>query len=211
MAKKRKRGRKSKASRKSSPVKQESTIVYEKRENIFSSIYNLSIGRIRVVALCLVLVGLVLICIGGVSLLNAIKTQIDNQNEETVGDINDGIQTDDTDESKDEDESVSGDQDEKDPSVKTQEVSENAESARTASQTKSERIGKWVATNYKSGDIKSGLYEVEKGDTLWEIAEAVYGSGLEWHKILDANSSTIGFLSNGSQALIIPGQVLTIP
>ena len=70
---------------------------------------------------------------------------------------------------------------------------------------------KWVATDYKFGDIKGSTYTVRSGDTLWEIAEAVYGNGSQWTKILAANSSSIGFLPNGSQALIIPGQVLTLP
>ncbi len=73
------------------------------------------------------------------------------------------------------------------------------------------RIDNWVATDYKQGDIKNGTYIVKSGDTLWEIAEAVYGNGNQWHKILDANSGSIGFLANGSQALIITGQTLNIP
>jgi nucleoid-associated protein YgaU len=70
---------------------------------------------------------------------------------------------------------------------------------------------KWVATDYHKGDIKGPTYQVKSGDTLWEIAEAVYGSGAQWHQILAANSSSIGFLPNGSQALIVPGQVLILP
>ena len=69
----------------------------------------------------------------------------------------------------------------------------------------------WVATDYKEGDIKGESYTVVRGDTLWEIAEAKYGSGFEWIKILEANKNSIGFLPNGSQALIIPGQVLILP
>lgn len=69
----------------------------------------------------------------------------------------------------------------------------------------------WVATDYKKGDIEGHSYTVRSGDTLWEIAEAVYGSGFDWVRILDANSSSIRFLPNGSQALIVPGQVLILP
>ncbi len=72
------------------------------------------------------------------------------------------------------------------------------------------QTGRWTATDYFHGDIGIGEYEVKLGDTLWEISEAVYGSGFEWHKILDANSKSIGYLPNGSQALIIPGQILKI-
>lgn len=69
----------------------------------------------------------------------------------------------------------------------------------------------WIATDYQKGDIEGDTYTVVEGDTLWEIAEAVYGSGFEWGRILQANSDSIGFLANGSQALIIPGQVLDLP
>ena len=70
---------------------------------------------------------------------------------------------------------------------------------------------KWVATDYKEGDIETGKYTVKEGDTLWEISEAVYGDGAMWNKILEANSSNIGYLPNGSQALIVTGQTLVIP
>ncbi len=69
----------------------------------------------------------------------------------------------------------------------------------------------WVANNYVKGDIKGTSYTVKSGDTLWEIAEGDYGNGAEWTKILEANKSSIGFLPNGSQALIRPGQVLVLP
>lgn len=71
--------------------------------------------------------------------------------------------------------------------------------------------GTWIPTNYNKGDISGGNYTVKAGDTLWEIAEARYGSGFEWTKILDANKSSIGFLANGSQALIEVGQNLVLP
>jgi len=68
----------------------------------------------------------------------------------------------------------------------------------------------WIATDYKQGDIQTGSYTVKSGDTLWEISEAVYGNGADWTKILTANSGNIGYLPDGSQALIMVGQVLTI-
>ncbi|EKE00421.1 MAG: hypothetical protein ACD_22C00026G0001 [uncultured bacterium] len=69
----------------------------------------------------------------------------------------------------------------------------------------------WNATDYKQGDINGKSYTVKDGDTLWEIAEAVYGNGADWVKILGANTSGIGFLADGSQALIVSGQVLVLP
>lgn len=72
-------------------------------------------------------------------------------------------------------------------------------------------FAQWVATDYEQGDISGGSYTVQSGDTLWEIAEAKYGNGADWTKILDANASDIGYLPNGQQALIVPGQTLVLP
>ncbi|MBN1162371.1 LysM peptidoglycan-binding domain-containing protein [Patescibacteria group bacterium] len=69
----------------------------------------------------------------------------------------------------------------------------------------------WQATDYKEGDIAGKTYTVKAGDTLWEISEAVYGNGLDWVKILNANPDSVGYLPNGQQALIMPGQVLVLP
>jgi len=69
----------------------------------------------------------------------------------------------------------------------------------------------WQATDYQEGEISGDDYTVQWGDTLWEIAEARYGSGFEWGRVLEANQDTVGYLPNGSQALIVPGQVLVLP
>lgn len=71
-------------------------------------------------------------------------------------------------------------------------------------------LNTWIATNYEYKDITTKTYTVKKGDTLWEISEAYYGSGFRWKEILELNNNKIGFLPNGSQALIVPGQVLTL-
>jgi len=74
-----------------------------------------------------------------------------------------------------------------------------------------EATNTWQATDYKPGDVISHTYTVQTGDTLWEIAEGYYGNGSQWTTILNANSSKIGFLPNGEQALIYGGQVLELP
>ncbi len=69
----------------------------------------------------------------------------------------------------------------------------------------------WAPNDYVSGDIVGASYKVIWGDTLWEISEGAYGDNLEWVKIRDANSSEIGMLPSGEQALIFPDQVLVLP
>lgn len=69
----------------------------------------------------------------------------------------------------------------------------------------------WVANDLTPNSFIGENYQVKSGDTLWEIAEARYGSGFEWTKILEANSQTVDFLASGSQALIVPGQTLVLP
>lgn len=75
------------------------------------------------------------------------------------------------------------------------------------------RLGSaWQARRIDKDSLKgSASYEVQKGDTLWEIARGKYGSGSAWHKILTANKDKIGRLPNGSPALIRPGQKLVLP
>ena len=94
--------------------------------------------------------------------------------------------------------------------TKTEETSTETEVSESTT-TPSKSALEWIANDYKSGDISGSNYTVVWGDTLWEIAEAKYGSGFEWGKIRDANLDIIGFLPDGSRALIIPGQVLALP
>jgi nucleoid-associated protein YgaU len=97
--------------------------------------------------------------------------------------------------------------------AKTQADSKTAETKPTGTggQVAAASTSEWIANDYIKGDIKGASYTVKSGDTLWEIAEGTYGNGAEWTKILEANKSSIGFLPNGSQALIRPGQVLVLP
>ncbi|BCX14174.1 MAG: hypothetical protein KatS3mg085_706 [Candidatus Dojkabacteria bacterium] len=67
------------------------------------------------------------------------------------------------------------------------------------------------STPETSETTQNRTHVVSRGDTLWDLAQNYYGSGFEWVKILEENKAMIGFLPNGEQALIFPGQVLVIP
>ena len=90
--------------------------------------------------------------------------------------------------------------------TETQEIAEYSENVQILTTEETQ----WIANDYNKGDIQGDTYTVVEGDTLFEIAEAVYGDGSMWVNILYANSSDIGYLSNGTQALIVPGQVLNL-
>lgn len=92
------------------------------------------------------------------------------------------------------------------PQSKTQTQTETQ--TYTKEQSNTAKTTTWTANDYKPGDIQGNSYTVVSGDTLWEISEAVYGTGTQWHKIADANG--VSYLSNGNP-LILPGQTLTIP
>ena len=61
-------------------------------------------------------------------------------------------------------------------------------------------------------EIKTNMtvtrYEIEEGDTLFLIAEKVYGDGSAWPTLARANS--VGYLPNGNP-LIFAGNTLIIP
>ena len=90
-------------------------------------------------------------------------------------------------------------------------ISENKNTDKNSVSISNDEVGfNWVAKDYQPNELKGKekTHNVVKGDTLWEIAEAHYGNGADWHKIADANH--VSYLSNGNP-LIIPGQVITIP
>ena len=57
-------------------------------------------------------------------------------------------------------------------------------------------------------ESKEGQYTVMPGDSLWTIAEKVYGNGFDWTKIRDANELE---LNAYGQPTVEIGQVLNIP
>jgi nucleoid-associated protein YgaU len=68
----------------------------------------------------------------------------------------------------------------------------------------------WKANNYKKGDIKTRIYTVKSGDTLWEISEGYYGKGAYWTKIRNANKTKVKSSKNGHKIMIYPGQKLQL-
>lgn len=90
----------------------------------------------------------------------------------------------------------------------------HSESGLKKSEENQERIQKsdvWQPTQYSKGDITRNIYIVQTGDTLWQIANAYYGDPFKWVNILEQNKDLIGYLPNGEQALILPGQILSLP
>lgn len=55
-----------------------------------------------------------------------------------------------------------------------------------------------------SADVE--YYEIEKGDTLWKVAEKFYGNGSQYTKIFEENKEVIK-----DPDLIYPGQKIRIP
>ena len=163
------------------------------KKNANSSILNIALS---VFSILLIILGLYFIYLGIKDITNGNSiTSVTTDNAVTHEDINVGISVTKAPESPAETQSVEKPT-AQEKSLKTQE--------------KIKATGIWIATDYVKGDITPGEYIVKQGDTLWEIAEAVYGDGYQWTKILDLNKAAIRKLPNGEQALIVPGQVLTI-
>ncbi|MEE4218569.1 MAG: LysM peptidoglycan-binding domain-containing protein [Xanthomonadales bacterium] len=54
--------------------------------------------------------------------------------------------------------------------------------------------------------VKARTYTVQSGDTLWKIADDIYGDGNAYTKIFEANQTVLK-----SPDHILPGQELVIP
>lgn len=80
------------------------------------------------------------------------------------------------------------------------------------------RTSKYVATDsyyrygndYKFGDITGERHVVKRGDTLWQIAEARYGTGYAWVDIDRANGG-FPLLPNGTPVNMPVGYNLVLP
>jgi hypothetical protein len=59
----------------------------------------------------------------------------------------------------------------------------------------------------KTVELGGGLWTVGKGDSLWSIANEVYGKGTYWHELKKANKSKV----HGPQNIIRDNDVLTLP
>lgn len=61
-----------------------------------------------------------------------------------------------------------------------------------------------MATIASPPKAKGGQYQIQSGDTLWDIAKAVYGDPLRWKEIAKANG-----IENANR--IKPGQTIVLP
>ncbi|UJB72505.1 LysM peptidoglycan-binding domain-containing protein (plasmid) [Acaryochloris sp. 'Moss Beach'] len=64
-----------------------------------------------------------------------------------------------------------------------------------------------ITVNVVSKDDLLNPYTVEDGDSLWGIAEQVYGDGNQWTQVYSSNSHIIG----SDPDLIHPGQEFVLP
>jgi len=63
----------------------------------------------------------------------------------------------------------------------------------------------------KNKEIKTEIkYVIKKGDTLWDLAEKYYGSGFEYHKIIEKNPGKTFKFADGRQGLIYEGTEIII-
>ncbi|MBE2897612.1 peptidoglycan-binding protein LysM [Pasteurellaceae bacterium TAE3-ERU1] len=72
--------------------------------------------------------------------------------------------------------------------------------------TKVEADGVTVESGEKVEDADDAFYIIQKGDTLWKIAERTYGNGAKYTAIVDANKEVIKDADK-----IFPGQKIRLP
>jgi nucleoid-associated protein YgaU len=95
---------------------------------------------------------------------------------------------------------------------------EAAEDQGEVSGASSEQTSKYAPTStvykagndYEFGDIEGSTYVVKKGDTLWQIAEARYGTGYAWVDINNANGE-FPLLPDGTPVFLRIGQTIVLP
>jgi len=66
---------------------------------------------------------------------------------------------------------------------------------------------RWPEEKLVAGGEPGSTYTVQKGDSLWKIAVAVYDDGYRWTEIYQANEAEIG----ANPDLVEIGTVLTLP
>lgn len=80
-------------------------------------------------------------------------------------------------------------------------------SAVSAESPKPAPLNNKAVTAERTAPKQDTTYTVKSGDSLWKIAQQLYGKGSDYTRLYEANKGLVG--SNPS--LIYPGQVLTIP
>lgn len=70
-----------------------------------------------------------------------------------------------------------------------------------------EPLNNKAETAERTTSKQAETYTVTSGDSLWKIAQQVYGKGADYTRLFEANKGVVGSDPN----LIYPGQVLTIP
>ena len=63
-----------------------------------------------------------------------------------------------------------------------------------------------VASTSNDSKIVDGIYTVESGDTMWKISKKIYGTGILWRRLFDANKESIKDASK-----IYVGQTIKVP
>lgn len=69
-----------------------------------------------------------------------------------------------------------------------------------------DQLAEKVADTADPEPVKVDNYTVQSGDTLWRIADRLYGDGEKYVEIFEANREDLE-----SPDRIVPGQVLRIP